>query len=85
MLIRRMVPLVMIAFIHSSAAAADHAKLKDLYDRKQYFDLRDELSNHKDTTVELLFYRGAVSNKFNQLSSAIRLLQNYLRRKGEKT
>lgn len=82
MLIRRIVPfsLILIAFIHSSAAATDYAKLKQIYDRKQYFDLRDELSNYNDRTTELLFYRGAVSNKFNRLSSAISYLQNYLKR-----
>ncbi len=82
MRLRRIVSftLILIAFIHSSAAATDYTKLKEFYDRKQYFDLRDELSNYNDQTTELLFYRGAVSNKFNRLSSAISYLQNYLKR-----
>ncbi len=82
MLIRRIVPfpLILIAFIHPLAAATDYAKLKELYDRKQYFDLRDELSNYDDSSADLLFYRGAVSNKFNRLNSAINHLQNYLKR-----
>lgn len=60
----------------------DYEKLKDLYDQKHYFDLRDEVQKYDNLkSVELLFYRGAVGNKFNQIESSIRYLNEFINQK----
>jgi hypothetical protein len=56
------------------------SRLKELYDRKQYFELRDALENyHGKADARLLFFRGAVANKFNKSQLSINHLKNYLR------
>ncbi len=53
---------------------------KKLYLAHQYFDLRDALQNYSGpTTGELLFYQGAVHNKFNRPDLSIKFLNSYLR------
>lgn len=55
--------------------------LDDLYQNKQYFDLRDELAKHsKDDSAQLLFYRGVTANRFNLNEKAINLFQQYLQK-----
>lgn len=76
---------VVLAFVLLSAPpvanASSYPELKELYSNKQYFQLRDTLrARAKESSTELLFYRGAVSNKFNQLSSSIDYLQKYLKK-----
>lgn len=85
MRLRRIMAAVaaLIAFTQLTAHASPYDELKELYSNKQYFQLRDALQGYKkDSSVELLFYRGAVSNKFNQLPSSIKYLQDYLKRAG---
>lgn len=62
-------------------AALSQSQLKGLYDGKQYFELRDALQNITgDHSTDLLFYRGVVSNKFNQTEASISYLRSYLKR-----
>ncbi len=54
--------------------------LEKLFQDKQYFELRDELAKReKENSPELLFYRGIVANRFNQLQKSAALLQKYLK------
>jgi len=49
-----------------------------LYRERQYFDLRDALrSNPGDLSSQLLFYKGAIANKFNHLRLSITYLNQY--------
>jgi len=59
-------------------AATIHSNLRKLYTEKQYFDLRDALPRYSgDQSEELLFYRGAIANKFNQVRLSIDYLGQY--------
>jgi predicted aspartyl protease len=56
------------------------SRLKQFYDRKQYFELRDAVENyHGKTDDRLLFFRGAVANKFNKSQLSINYTKRYLR------
>lgn len=56
-------------------------QLKKLYQEKRYFELRDALAEiGTNSDPELLFYRGAIDNIFNRLSSSISHLRAYLDR-----
>jgi hypothetical protein len=60
--------------------SASNTELKNLYANKQYFDLRDRLRElRNDRSNELIFYRGAMANKFNVPVESIRLLNLYLK------
>ena len=85
MSLRRIIAAVitLIALTQLTAEASPYPELKKLYYEKQYFQLRDALQSYKnDSSTELLFYRGVVSNKFNQLRPSIKYLQDYLRKAG---
>jgi predicted aspartyl protease len=78
--------LLLLLTSHVQAAAAQNpsAKLRELYRNKQYFELRETVrAQRPDRSAELFFYRGAVSNKFNQPLSSIAFLNNYLKRAKE--
>lgn len=76
--------LSLLTFAQLSAVAGQSQNLKELYAGKKYFELRDALQNHPDDrSTELLFYRGAVGNKFNNPQLSITHLKNYLRRAKE--
>lgn len=54
-------------------------ELKSLYEKRQYFELRDKLSETKQLkNDEILFYRGAVENKFNRSEAAIKTLGKFI-------
>lgn len=60
---------------------ATNADFKKLYFDKQYFELRDALRDYPGPrTGEWLFYRGAVSNKFNRSRLSIQYLNRYLKK-----
>ena len=76
--------LVFTSIAQSAAAQSPYAKLKELYTSKQYFELRDALQSlHADQSAALFFYKGAVSNKFNQPRSSTAFLDSYLKRAKE--
>lgn len=58
---------------------AQEEPLASLYDNHQYFALRDDLSKRpSENSPDLLFYRGIVANRFNELSKSNELLRKYL-------
>ena len=67
-----------------TVTASPLRSLKELYDDKQYFELRDALKDpHSEASADLFFYRGTVGNKFNQLQSSITYFKEYLKRATE--
>lgn len=72
--------VAVMLFAISANAALDSKKFKQLYESKQYFDLRDEVASHSEKSRELEFYRGVVANKFNRLTLAVDLFQRYISR-----
>jgi predicted aspartyl protease len=78
--------LCAIFIIHLPPTAGAYPKLKELYDHKRYFELRDALKTYRrNQSEELLFYRGVVSNKFNRLDSSVNYLQSYIKLAGRGT
>lgn len=74
------VALLIIALLQTQAFAQTGQSLDDLYQQKNFFELRDELAKRPDdTSIELLFYRGAVANKFNESETSISYLRKYLK------
>lgn len=72
---------VLFIALFSVAASVRPAtdELKDLYEKKQYFDLRDKVAETKKNKVrELDFYRAAVENKFNRSDVSIKILKKFL-------
>lgn len=55
--------------------------LKDLYDKRQFFDLRDQLNEAKN--ADALFYRGVIENKFNRPDASISTLKNFIATAGK--
>ena len=54
--------------------------LEDLFHDRRFFELRDELEKYEnDKLPKLLFFRGAVANKFNQTQASVELLKKYLK------
>jgi hypothetical protein len=53
--------------------------LNQLYESKQFFALRDALKKvGNDESADVLFFRGAVDNKFNRVKESIAQLERYL-------
>ena len=79
-------PHISLALIILSAACAfaqPAPGLKQLYEQKRYFELRDALRDYSGPqSVDLLFYRGAVSNKFNRARQSNAYLDSYLKQAG---
>ncbi|MGI8555727.1 MAG: retropepsin-like aspartic protease family protein [Pyrinomonadaceae bacterium] len=70
-------PILLLFFLISASAQSN---LDVLYRNHRYFELRDEIKKIKgDTSPSILFYRGAVANKFNQPQTSIALLQEFLK------
>jgi predicted aspartyl protease len=77
--------LCILACVHSTSAATGNPKLRELYDARQYFDLRDALGSYRaDRAPELHFYLGVVSNKFNRPRVSIYHLSRYLKQSSGK-
>ncbi len=61
------------------AFSTPETELRSLYDKKQFFELRDRLADRElQKKVDVLFYQAAVANKFNRPEAAIGLLKKYL-------
>src|SRR5205809_660766 len=76
LLVKLLVALVMLS---AQISVFAQPALESLYRNKQCFDLRDELVKYaKETSPELLFYRGVAANRFNRLAESIEFLQKYL-------
>lgn len=72
--------LLLILLFAQQSFSATNAELKDLYDKKQYFDLRGKLFEYeKDKSNEVIFFRGAIANKFNLPKDSIKLLNLYMK------
>ncbi|MEW6127960.1 MAG: retropepsin-like aspartic protease [Acidobacteriota bacterium] len=72
--------LLLILFFTQQAFSVTTAELQDLYDQKQYFDLRDKLREFQnDQSNEVIFFRGAIANKFNSPQESIALLNRFLK------
>lgn len=73
--------LVLVVFLAPSFVfGTTNHDLKKLDLARQYFDLRDALKNYAGPrSVDLLFYRGVVHNKFNRPGLSIKFLNAYLR------
>lgn len=84
--IRSLSMCVVVVLVVSSGAALAQARrpgeisrLKQLYDRKHYFELREAVgSYHGKADAKLLFFRGAVADIFYQPQTSIRYLNRYL-------
>lgn len=75
--------VVLICSVTITTNSQSDRDIERLYAQKQYFDLRDALRKYQaDQSAHLDFYRGVVSNKFNQPLLSIKYLQQYLKREG---
>lgn len=65
------VAVVLAASLRLSASADSYPQLDELYARKQFFDLRDELQRHeRDRSIALLFYRAAAASAFTAMGGS---------------
>jgi len=70
---------VLCVVIFNASLASSQTRLKALYDRKQFFELRDVLKElDSNDQGEVLFYRAVVSNKFHRPTESINFIQRYL-------
>lgn len=73
--------LVLLLCLPLNVLTQTISKLQILYQAKQFFDLHDEVIKHSnDKNSGILFYRGAVANKFNKIKASITLLREFLNR-----
>lgn len=82
MKIKRMTFAVITIILFSQVflfASDNSEELKKLYDNKKYFELNIKITNNDFSRVpEILFYKGTVCNKFNQLNQSIDFINQYL-------
>lgn len=72
---------LLFAILTQTAVLAQNNDLENLFRNFQHFDLRDELAKHKnDNSTEILFYRGAVANRFNDTKKSAEFLQKYIKK-----
>ena len=83
MLSRKLSIIVTLAFALFAAhrtLPATREDLSKLFEKRQYFELREQLANLRgDSDRSTVFYRAVVENKFNRPERSIRLLESYLR------
>ena len=75
--------LFLLFFAGTLFAQADSgtALAESLFKDRQYFDLRDYVrTQNSDGSVEMLFFRGVLANRFNRRAESIILLQDYLKK-----
>jgi predicted aspartyl protease len=76
--------LLSLSLLQIFAFAKEAPQLESLYQNRQYFELRDELAKLKnDKSPDVLFYRAAVANKFNEPEKSVKYLQEFLKKSGE--
>lgn len=73
--------LACLLLVTNVSFAVPTEELKDLYDKRQFFDLRDRLREAKGD--DLFFYRGVVENKFNRPDTSIATLKNFIAKPGK--
>ena len=74
--------LFVIVVLAQISIYAQPGAFETAYDKRQWFDLRDRVLQlgAKDESTEMLFYRGVVANRFNDLKESTALLQKYVKR-----
>jgi hypothetical protein len=73
-------PIVVLA---RAEQANEITKLKQLYDQKQFFELRAAVAGYRgQAEARLLFFRGAVANAFYRPRTSTRYLKQYIARAG---
>ncbi|MBX7173828.1 MAG: retropepsin-like domain-containing protein [Pyrinomonadaceae bacterium] len=73
--------LFLFILLAKTAVFAQTDNLEDLFRNFRHFDLRDALAQRKnDNSTEVLFYRGAVANRFNETKRSAELLQKYFKK-----
>lgn len=73
------VSFLFLLVLANTAVFGQTNKINELFKSRQYFDLRDSLEKIKGDSNDLLFYRGAVANRFNELEKSAKLLQRYIK------
>lgn len=72
-----------VALIFAAALTAFGSppeELKDLFEKRRYFELREKLAvSRKDNEKHLAFYRAVVENRFNRPERSIALLERFLK------
>lgn len=73
--------LLLFVFLMQTPVFAQTDNLETLFRNFQHFDLRDELAKRKnDNSNEVLFYQGAVANRFDDLKKSTKFLQKYIKK-----
>jgi tetratricopeptide (TPR) repeat protein len=73
--------LLLFVFLTQTPIFAQTSDLETLFRNFRHFDLRDELAKRKnDKSNEILFYRGAVANRFDETKKSAELLQKYIKK-----
>lgn len=57
--------------------------LRDLYDKRQFFELRDGIINENGPPADRLFYHGVIENKFNRPEASIATLKKFIAAAGK--
>lgn len=75
------IKFLLFLILAQAAIFAQTDELENLFRNFQHFDLRDGLEKRKnDDSTEILFYRGAVANRFDKTKESVRLLQKYIKK-----
>ncbi|MGE5432769.1 MAG: aspartyl protease family protein [Syntrophomonadaceae bacterium] len=85
MKIRILVSGLLLFFISAAVPlrAESYSDLKKLFESKKYFELRDALEKEpSEVSPVILFLKGAVCNKFNQLDRSISYIKRYIDKTG---
>ncbi len=76
----KLVSILLVLASALSALAVPSDELKDLYENRSYFELRDKLSAARPSTDrDIQFYRAAIENRFNRTDRSIALLKRFLK------
>ena len=70
--------LLLFVVLFNTSLASSQTKLKELYERKQFFELRDALKDIVSNDGDEIFYRAVVSNKFHRPTESINFIQKFL-------
>lgn len=65
--------------VYAQTKSVDYRLLKQLYDEKRFFELRETIAGNKnEISPKLLFYRGALANVFFQPPVSVSYLNQYI-------
>ncbi len=81
------IKILFLTFVLVQATVfAQENELENLFRNFQHFDLRDALAKRQnDDSPEILFYRGAIANRFNEPAKSVKLLQKYIKKADKNT